>query len=210
MDVLSSALALAYESAQAGLACSSASSSDTEVCSDSTDAASEAAQTFAEIVDEITGAASDELCSTTELSDSSTETSTVTTDTETDDTSDTSSTTGTESSYSFASSDAGDPSPAAPWDVTLTTPSELPELASNVESAVAEALAAAGVDPSTCKFSYWEEFVYCPMGTWTNKSITIETADGSKMDFDATLALQSPEVTAREVKTYLLGETTTA
>jgi hypothetical protein len=80
-----------------------------------------------------------------------------------------------------------------------------PELGVEAKSAVADALTAAGIDPSTCKCSYGEEDVYSPFGNWINRFITIETANGNKMDFDAAAALASPDVTAHEVQEYLLA-----
>lgn len=204
MDVLSSALALAYDTAQLQSSRMSASSSDNAVSADATQTLSDVEQTFAEIVESATLASSDQLCSTTELASSSTETSVSTSE------DDSATATASTSGYSFAASDDGDPAPAAPWEVDLVTPTDLPALASNVKTAVATALAAAGVDPSTCKCSYWEEQVYSPFGNWINRAITIETANGCKMDFDAAAALASPDVTASEVKSYLLSDTLSA
>lgn len=93
-----------------------------------------------------------------------------------------------------------DPTPAAPWPMTLVTPSTPPALAGDSKTALSGALTDAGIDPSTVKVSYWEELVWFPGGNWINRSITVETPNGQKMDFDAAATLRSPAVTAASVQ----------
>ncbi|MBN9658238.1 MAG: hypothetical protein J0H49_08670 [Acidobacteria bacterium] len=96
-----------------------------------------------------------------------------------------------------------DPSPAAPWPMTLVTPTNPPALAADTKSALAVALTKAGIDPATVKVSYWEELVWFPGGNWINRSITVQTPNGQKMDFDAAATLRSPYVTANSVQEML-------
>jgi hypothetical protein len=96
-----------------------------------------------------------------------------------------------------------DPSPAAPWPMTLVTPANPPALAADTKSALAVALTNAGIDPATVKVSYWEELVWFPGGNWINRSITVQTPNGQKMDFDAAATLRSPYVTANSVQEML-------
>lgn len=93
-----------------------------------------------------------------------------------------------------------DPSPAAPWPMTLVTPANPPSLAGESKDALSGALQLAGIDPATVKVSYWEELVWFPGGNWINRSITVQTPNGQKMDFDAAATLRSPYVTANSVQ----------
>lgn len=93
-----------------------------------------------------------------------------------------------------------DPSPAAPWNMTLVKPSIASSLGPDTRSALDTALQKAGIDPSNVKVSYWEEIVFYPAGSYINKSITVQTPNGQKMDFDAAATLRTPDVTANSVQ----------
>ncbi|WP_321478094.1 hypothetical protein [uncultured Paludibaculum sp.] len=93
-----------------------------------------------------------------------------------------------------------DPSPAAPWSMTLVKPSVASSLGPDTRAALNAALVKAGVDPSQVKVSYWEELVWYPGGNYINKSITVQTPNGQKVDFDAKATLNSPYVTATTVQ----------
>lgn len=87
--------------------------------------------------------------------------------------------------------------------MTIVTPANPPALAADTKSALACALTQAGIDPATVKVSYWEELVWFPGGNWINRSITVQTPNGQKMDFDAAATLRSPYVTANSVQEML-------
>ncbi len=93
-----------------------------------------------------------------------------------------------------------DPSPAAPWNMTLVKPSVPSALGPDTRTALNAALTKAGVDPSKVKVSYWEELVWYPGGNYINKSITVQTPNGQKMDFDAAATLRTPDVTVSSVQ----------
>ncbi|MGJ5817910.1 hypothetical protein [Paludibaculum fermentans] len=101
--------------------------------------------------------------------------------------------------YSMDNS-ALDPSPAAQWNMTLVKPSVPSALGPDTRTALNAALTKAGVDPSSVKVSYWEELVWYPGGNYINKSITVQTANGQKMDFDAAATLRTPDVTVSSVQ----------
>lgn len=84
--------------------------------------------------------------------------------------------------------------------MTLVTPANPPSLAGESKSALSNALLAAGIDPSTVKVSYWEELVWFPGGNWINRSLTVQTPNGQKVDFDAAATLRSPDVTVNTVR----------
>ncbi|QOY88833.1 hypothetical protein [Paludibaculum fermentans] len=96
-----------------------------------------------------------------------------------------------------------DPSPAAPWNMTLVKPSVPSALGPDTRTALNAALTKAGVDPSKVKVSYWEELVWYPGGNYINKSITVQTPNGQKMDFDAAATLRTPDVTVSSVQQML-------
>ena len=93
-----------------------------------------------------------------------------------------------------------DPSPAAPWPVTTIRPNPMPELAAEAKSAVLAAMQKDGMDVSKVKISYWEELVGYPGGTYTNRTITVQSGSGRKIDLDAALTVKSPWLAASEVK----------
>ncbi|MGC4051579.1 MAG: hypothetical protein QM757_19685 [Paludibaculum sp.] len=93
-----------------------------------------------------------------------------------------------------------DPSPAAPWNMTRVKPSVPSTLGPETQTALNAALTKAGVDPSSVKVSYWEELVRYPGGNYINKSITVQTPNGQKMDFDAAATLRTPDVTVSSVQ----------
>ncbi len=84
--------------------------------------------------------------------------------------------------------------------MTLVTPANPPSLAGESKSALSSALLAAGIDPSTVKVSYWEELVWFPGGNWINRSLTVQTPNGQKVDFDAAATLRTPAVTVNTVQ----------
>ncbi len=100
----------------------------------------------------------------------------------------------------FAPSGLNEPSPAAPWPVTIVTPSTLPDLAHESKAALADAMVKAGLDPSQYRVSYWEELVWYPAGNFINKFLTVQGPDGQKTDFDASWTLKTPWVTATTLK----------
>lgn len=93
-----------------------------------------------------------------------------------------------------------DPSPAAPWNMTLVKPSIESALGPDTKTALNSALTKAGIDPANVKVSYWEEIVFYPAGSYINKSITVQTPNGQKMDFDAAATLRTPDVTVNSVQ----------
>lgn len=93
-----------------------------------------------------------------------------------------------------------DPSPAAQWNMTRVKPSVPSALGPDTRTALNAALTKAGVDPSNVKVSYWEELVWYPGGNYINKSITVQTPNGQKMDFDAAATLRTPDVTVASVQ----------
>lgn len=105
----------------------------------------------------------------------------------------------------FAPSGPQEPSPAAPWPMTVVTPSVLPELAQQSKSALAGAMTQAGLDPSQFRVSYWEELVWYPGGNYTNQFLTVQGPDGLKTDFDAKWTLKTPWVTAEILKGQVSG-----
>ena len=93
-----------------------------------------------------------------------------------------------------------DPSPAAPWPTTAIQIYPLPELATQAKSAVYAAMEEQGVDSSGVKISYWEELVMFPGGNYTNKNITVQAANGRKIDLDAAYMLRCPWLAASAVQ----------
>ena len=73
-------------------------------------------------------------------------------------------------------------------------------------AAVREALAAEGLDPDQVTMNYHEEFTWCPGGSWVNKLLRVETADGRAIDFSAALSQESPQVAAWEIRNMLNRE----
>jgi len=110
------------------------------------------------------------------------------------------STLGTDSGNSALPPGPLDPSPAAPWPTIAIRPNPLPELAANAKNAILAAMEKDGMDVTKVKISYWEELVNYPGGNYTNKTITVQSVSGRKIDLDAALTVRSPWVAASEVK----------
>jgi sporulation-control protein spo0M len=71
--------------------------------------------------------------------------------------------------------------------------------------AVHTELAKMGLGSANVQMVYWEEMCWYPGGNFPARTITVQTPNGGKADFDAGLTLLTPHVTARDVACLLRG-----
>jgi hypothetical protein len=96
--------------------------------------------------------------------------------------------------------------PATPG-VSLLTARELwdTDLEQRSMDAVHTELAKMGLGSANVQMVYWEEMCWYPGGNFPARTITVQTPNGGKADFDAGLTLLTPHVTARDVACLLRG-----
>jgi hypothetical protein len=92
--------------------------------------------------------------------------------------------------------------------VDTQSQSGIPEEYTRAVSGISDSLRAHGVDPSTFTFSREALWCWNPNGFVLEKTVWATTADGQRLGFREEWAARTPEVSASEICSQLLGMST--
>jgi hypothetical protein len=93
--------------------------------------------------------------------------------------------------------------PSAPPASAATAPADEDPPTTDPVAALRTALKKVGIEPGSINFTYAEELIGYPGGSYMNKQITATFQNGKSEHFDANLTLKNPRVAAGEIARLL-------